>query len=170
MLSFTAAAHTGLAADTEASDVIFNLGRTVQFTAGAGAFASQRAFRITAPTYSATAAETVIDASTFYINDAPTAGLNMTLTNRYALFVDAGDVRLDGKLLVGGELEVDGAFNHDGTTVGFYGVVPVVRSAAYTPTNVTTDRSYDANLTSLDEIADVLGTLLQDLTLTGIIG
>jgi hypothetical protein len=33
----------------------------------------------------------------------------------------------------------------------------------YTPTNVTTDRSYDANSTTTDELADVLGTLIGDL-------
>ena len=33
----------------------------------------------------------------------------------------------------------------------------------YTVTNVTTDRSYDANATTLDELADVLGTLINDL-------
>ena len=39
----------------------------------------------------------------------------------------------------------------------------------YTPTNVTTDRSYDANSTSLDELADVVGTLIADLQTSGII-
>lgn len=33
----------------------------------------------------------------------------------------------------------------------------------YTPSNVTTDRSYDANATTIDELADVLGTLIADL-------
>jgi hypothetical protein len=41
--------------------------------------------------------------------------------------------------------------------------------SAYTPTNVTTDRSFDANSTTLDEIADVLGTLIADLKLTGLL-
>lgn len=36
-------------------------------------------------------------------------------------------------------------------------------SAVYTVANVTTDRSYDANATTVDEIADVLGTLIADL-------
>lgn len=74
------------------------------------------------------------------------------------------------KLWVSGELEVDGSFNHDGTTVGFYGVAPVVRSAAYTPTNVISDRAYDANATTIDELSDVLGTLIADLRATGLIG
>ena len=38
--------------------------------------------------------------------------------------------------------------------------------AAYTPTNVTPDRAFDADSTNLDEIADVLGTLLSDLKKT----
>ena len=39
----------------------------------------------------------------------------------------------------------------------------------YTPTNVVTDRSYDANSTTADELADVLGTLIADLQGAGII-
>jgi pectate lyase-like protein len=42
-------------------------------------------------------------------------------------------------------------------------------SSAYTPTNVTTDRSYDANATTTDELADVLGTLISDLQGKGIL-
>lgn len=42
-------------------------------------------------------------------------------------------------------------------------------SSAYTPTNVTTDRSYDADATSTAELADVLGTLIGDLQGKGIL-
>jgi len=35
---------------------------------------------------------------------------------------------------------------------------------------VTTDRSFDANATSIDELADVLGTLITKLLAYGIIG
>ena len=42
-------------------------------------------------------------------------------------------------------------------------------SAAYAPTNVTPDRTFDANATTLDEIADVLGTLIADLKAAGLI-
>ena len=42
-------------------------------------------------------------------------------------------------------------------------------AAVYTPSNVTTDRSYDANLTTLNELADVLGSLIADLQAAGII-
>lgn len=40
----------------------------------------------------------------------------------------------------------------------------------YTVTNATTDRTYDANATTLDEIADVLGTLIADLKAAKILG
>lgn len=39
----------------------------------------------------------------------------------------------------------------------------------YTPTNVVTDRAYDANATTLDELADVVGTLIADLQAINII-
>lgn len=39
----------------------------------------------------------------------------------------------------------------------------------YSITNVTADRAYNANSTSMDELADVLGTLIADLRLTGLI-
>jgi hypothetical protein len=36
-------------------------------------------------------------------------------------------------------------------------------------TNVTEDREYDANATTLDEVADVLGTLISDLVAAGVL-
>lgn len=54
--------------------------------------------------------------------------------------------------------------------VGFLGATPVGRTSAYSPTNVTTDRSYDADATTLDELADVVGTLIADLKLFGLLG
>lgn len=53
--------------------------------------------------------------------------------------------------------------------LGFYGATPVVRAAAYTPTNVTPDRSYDADATSTAELADVLGTVIADLKAYGLL-
>jgi hypothetical protein len=42
-------------------------------------------------------------------------------------------------------------------------------SSAYTPTNVTADRSYDADAVLISELADVLGTLIADLQGKGIL-
>lgn len=43
-------------------------------------------------------------------------------------------------------------------------------SSRYTVTNVTADRTLDADSTSTAELADVLGTLIQDLRDRGAIG
>jgi hypothetical protein len=53
--------------------------------------------------------------------------------------------------------------------IGFFGVTPVTRPGPYSVSNVTTDRSYDANATTIDEIADVLGTLIADLVSLGLL-
>ncbi len=54
--------------------------------------------------------------------------------------------------------------------IGFFGHTAAVQPAAYTPTNVTTDRSYDANSTTVDELADVIGTIIADLQSVGLLG
>ena len=56
-----------------------------------------------------------------------------------------------------------------GGSVGFFGVAPATRPGTYNITNLTTDRSYDANATTLDEVADTLGTLIGDLRTLGLI-
>jgi hypothetical protein len=42
--------------------------------------------------------------------------------------------------------------------------------SAYTVTNGTTDRVLDANAASLNELADVVATLIADLQARGIVG
>lgn len=54
--------------------------------------------------------------------------------------------------------------------LGFFGVTPAARSTGYTITNKTSDKVLDCNSTTLDEVADVLGTLIDDLKTYGIIG
>ena len=46
-------------------------------------------------------------------------------------------------------------------------IIPVP-SAAYTVTNNTPDRGFDSNSTSVNEMADVLGTVIADLITAGI--
>ena len=68
-----------------------------------------------------------------------------------------------------GTANADGFFfiSNEPTTLGTSNIVwsrvPLTPGSAYTLTNVTTDRSYNANATSVDEVADVLGTLIADL-------
>ena len=101
--TFVGGAHTALAAATEASDVIFNLARTVIFTTGA-AITNQRVVQFQAPTYNATAAgQSITYAATVYIDAAPgtVAEGNLTITNKYALWIDSGNARFDGTIQAG---------------------------------------------------------------------
>ena len=55
--------------------------------------------------------------------------------------------------------------------LGFWNATPVVQNTGWgSITNVTTDRVYDANATTIDELADVLGTLISTLRTYGILG
>lgn len=77
------AAHTTLTASVEATDINFNLNRTVQFATGA--LTTQRAIQISAPTYAFAGASTLTTAITLDVSGAPLAGTNATITNAYAL-------------------------------------------------------------------------------------
>lgn len=78
-------------------------------------------------------------------------------------------VRKDGTVFAAGDLEVDGALDHDGSTLGFFGVTPAARAAAYTTANVTATRAFDADTATVGELADVLGTLIADLKTYGLL-
>ena len=80
--------HTSLTASTEYNDVYWNLARTVEFATGA--IATQRAVRISQPTYSFVGASTITNAATVQIDGAPVAGTNATITNQIALRVLTG--------------------------------------------------------------------------------
>ena len=73
-------------------------------TSGSGTAALYTHVRIEAPTLAATnSSVTTTSAATLYINAAATAGTNQTITNNYALWVDAGTTRLDGDLIPGAD-------------------------------------------------------------------
>jgi hypothetical protein len=83
-----------------------------------------------------------------------------------AVLTVSGDI----KTTSGGDLTVDGALNHDGSTVGFFGTTPASRPTGYTTfSNLSSDRTCDANSTTTDELADILGTLIEDLKSLGLI-
>lgn len=102
-VTVTGAAHTTLTSTVEASDISFNLARIVQFSTGA--ITTQRAVVITAPTYAFVAASVITNAATLAITAAPVTGTNATLTNAYALWVQAGKTQLDGILSLGSGLK-----------------------------------------------------------------
>lgn len=94
-------------------------------------------------------------------------GALLELGTNFTDSVTIGRSNLNTRIV--GDLEIDEDFNHDGTLIGFFGTAPVVQVSAYTPTNVSTDRVYNANSTSVDELADVLGTLIADLQTYGLL-
>lgn len=98
LITATGGAHTTLTASVEASDVFFNLNRTVQFSTGN--FATQRAFIINAPTYGFVGASTITTAATFAISGPPVAGANATLSASYAMWIQSGTSLFAGNIAV----------------------------------------------------------------------
>lgn len=109
------------------------------------------------------------DAAHLDLNATTSVDVNIATTEQFAIT----------SLLVTFADTVNLAFN--GTTgtkigtattqkIGFWNKTPVIQPAAYTPTNVTTNRAFNANSTSIDELADVLGTLIADLQSVGLVG
>jgi hypothetical protein len=103
---------------------------------------------------------------------------NLTLATGNNGAGDSGNILIDVGTATGtaGDVSIAAAnavnlnLGASGTLIGFYGATAVAQSAAYTPTNVVTDRAYDADATSIAELADVVGTLIADLQATGLIG
>jgi len=93
VFSVIGAAQLGLTADTEAQSILLDISSDKQFTAG-GAFALQRAVLVDAPTYSATAAQTIDKATTVSISGPPIEGANMTMTETIALDIESGQLVL----------------------------------------------------------------------------
>jgi hypothetical protein len=67
------------------------------------------------------------------------------------------------------EIRANDAFRCVGN-VGFYNTAPTAQASGYTTfSNLNADRTCDADATTVDELADILGTLIEDLKLTGLI-
>lgn len=54
--------------------------------------------------------------------------------------------------------------------IGLFGATPSVQSTGWSVSNVSSDKTYDADSTTIDEIADVLGSLINELKAKGLIG
>lgn len=78
------------------------------------------------PTITDSSALTVDQAATVYIANAPAAGGSVTITNKYALWVDAGLVRMDGNGTHVWELPADATGNASAAT----GRIPIKIGAA----------------------------------------
>lgn len=97
---------------------------------------------------------------------AAEAGAIEFTTDDYFATITTGPARKafvldDGARLTSGKMPI-------ATTNGR--LIDLTASAAYTITNGTTDRTYDANATTIDELADVVYTMWSDLNAKGILG
>jgi len=154
---------TSLAGDY--SEVLFSSSSAISIAHAISTFAT---WTVNAPT-AVLGAGSVVNAANVNIQTSMAVG-----TNRYGLLVTSnpsgGTLNYAARFTGSTGVRIDGLFEHTGTLVGLYGATPVAQSAAYTPTNVTPDRSYDANATTVNELADVVGTMIADLQAIGIYG
>lgn len=133
-MSVSTAEDTALPAAAEARNVVFEFSNQRTWLQGAGPLAQQREFAVMRPTYAAAAAPNLVitKAATFYIEGAPVQGANMTLTNKYALWVASGITQLDGALVLGSTLTLGGEVAGGGADISNVGIltVQVVRGYA----------------------------------------
>ncbi len=94
VFTFTAPASTGQTAATETICVNFNLSATISHASNT-TIPQNRDFNIAARTHAfATAGGVITDAATLYINSAPIAGTNATITNGMSIWAPSGNVNL----------------------------------------------------------------------------
>ena len=68
------------------------------------------------------------------------------------------------------DCEINGALNHDGATVGFFGTAPQAQNAGWEEfANLSSDKTCNADSTSTEELADILGTLIKTLCDMGLL-
>lgn len=133
----------GLRLEPTATDAIV-VGLTLKYNLTAPlSDSSASALIITGPTDDAAAALLTLpnNRKVMFRNSTGTPVNGMQLTSAGSLtfgenpavasmnFLAQTGVNFFAKLYTNGELEVDGALNHDGATAGFYGVVPVARAS-----------------------------------------
>lgn len=99
VLNITPGDHANLTASTEVPD-FWMLTHTSSWATGA--LTTQRFNRFDAPTIAFAAASTVTNCATVAISAAPIAGSNATITNAMALWVQAGQTKLDAILNISG--------------------------------------------------------------------
>lgn len=90
------------AASWTTQGLLFHIGgQTLTDSSGSGTIASRTGASIHQPAFASSSAVTVTNGATLYIEGQPTNGTNTTVTNPWALWVDAGNLRLDGSVAIG---------------------------------------------------------------------
>lgn len=186
--SITPGNNTAITSGTENSHFIYN-SHTQQWATTPPV--TQRECVFNAPTYSCdTAAQTITQAATLAIANAPIAGTNVTISNKYAIWVQAGfclfagGATINNGLTVGSSLTLSDAVNFivgstTGTQIatantqklGFWGTTPIAQKTGYgTPTGNVQLASFPGATATLAQTSAELAQLLTDLKAAGIIG
>lgn len=89
-------AHTAVTAERRS---LYIRGNTVTIT---GSFSEQNTVLFDGQSFEAATAQTITTASTFTVNNAPSAAGSAVITNAYAFWVKAGNARFNDKVAMGG--------------------------------------------------------------------
>jgi hypothetical protein len=164
--TYTAPSHTGQTASTEAPSIYLNL--TNSKTWATGSLTTQRFIRITAPTIAFAGASTVASAATLSIAGAPIAGTNATITNSYALWVEAGMSQFGGIINTTAALVLNTgsqAFNTSYHFVNWNGASVGWSSAGTVNSTSTLDTAFKRVSAGLIEINNGTAGTYRDLVL-----
>ncbi len=108
---------------------------------GTGTITSRNIASFAIPTFAASNVQTITNAATVYIQGAPTAGANTTLTNPWSLWIDSGHVRADGSLIVGGGTSTIGSYQISSANSVALSSASMVYGALFEVTNTSTGGS-----------------------------
>ena len=145
-------------------------------SSSSGTVATQAVHGIARPTLVASSATTYTDSATLYIANSPLASTNVTQTAAWALWIDAGDFRLDGSLGSTGarvtkgwltDLEITNAPTLNGTAATGSGGL----ARATSPTFVTPILGAgSATSLTFTSTAGIIGTTTNDNAAAGSVG
>lgn len=147
IITIAGGAHLGTAS-TELIDVNFNLSHTV--TWGTGALATQRAFLVTAPSYTFSGASTITTAATFVITASPTAAANATITASWAAQI-GGTVTI-GPTSAGMKYA---SMNYPAHTVTVTGSTQVTTAGSFSQERIDTLTITDSSAVTIDTAASL---------------
>jgi hypothetical protein len=163
MLIVDGTTRAAIAAGTEVRFSFFNAAYTKTFTTGT--VAAQRENYFTAPTYAGTGGTaTFTNAATVTISNAPQAGSLSAFTNTpSALWIEAGQSRFDGNVLINSALTMADTINMvlnttTGTKIGtatnqklgFWNATPIIQPASANQAAITDSTTGTAGFTLVD--------------------
>lgn len=90
--------------------------------------------------------------------------------NSAVIVDDSDNVTGVAALTMSGNLQIGGALNHDGATIGFHGTTPVAKTTGWSVTNHNNLKVINANSFTLSEMGDIVGEILTILLARGDIG